>query len=70
MTKDYIKVGNGLLSQINKVYEYPIESITEEKIFDFMGEIEDSFLAEQNWPEDIKKQDKEKFIALIKDLIK
>lgn len=70
MTEEYIKVGNGLLSQINKVYEYQIESITKEKIFDFMEEIEDSFLAKQNWPEDMKKQDKEKFITLIKDLIK
>lgn len=70
MAEKYIKIGNGLLSQINKVYEYPIENITKEKIFDFMEEIEDSFLAKQNWSKDIKKQDKEKFMGLIKDLIK
>ena len=70
MAEEYIKVGNGLLSQINKVHEYPIESITKEKILNFMEEIEDSFLAEQNWPEDMKNQDKEKFITLVKDLIK
>ena len=69
MTEEYIKVGDGLLSQIDKVHEYPTESITKEKILDFMEEIEDSFLTEQNWPEDMKKQDKEKFMALIKDLI-
>lgn len=70
MTEEYIKAGDGLLSQINKVYEYPIESITKEKIFDFMEEIEDSFLADQKWSEDMKNQDKEKFMKLVKDLIK
>ena len=55
MAEEYVKIGDGLLSQINQVYEYPIENVTEEKIFDLMEEVEDSFLAEQNWTEDMKK---------------
>lgn len=66
MTEKYIKVGDGLLSQINKVYEYPIENITKEKIFNLMKELGDSFLIKQICTEDMKKQNKEKFMKIIK----
>ena len=37
MTEEYIKAGNGLLSQINKVYEYPTEPLTEKKLRELHG---------------------------------
>lgn len=37
MTEEYIKVGDGLLSQIDKVYEYPTELLTEKKLRELHG---------------------------------
>ena len=37
MIEEYVKAGDGLLSQINQVYEYPTEPLTEKKLRELHG---------------------------------